>query len=704
MKRINTLLLMFVLSLNMMAHAANILDGCQNAMYFRAIKTDNPNYVELSLCLKNSSFAVKSLQCTVVLPDGASFLNDDSGYKITKGNVIDGNWTLMARHKVGDQDNSAIVLLYNDSNSDEIATGDREIASIPLTLSNGDALNGTGVYIKDVILTGSNLEEYSGDAYAFNFYNLTYYVDGVEYYTEDLKAGDEIIPTPIPTIDGYTFSGWSEIPGSMPAGNVVVNGSFNVNKYSLTYMVDGAVYHQDSIEYGAAVTVIEEPSMEGNTFSGWVNTVDTMPSRDVIISGTFSVNSYLVKYYVDSVDYQTVIYPYGSEIVALAEPTKVGYTFSGWSNVPATMPAQDIDITGVFSINSYLLTYMVEGNVYKTDTIKYNAAITALAGPVKEGYTFSGWNGVPNTMPAENVVATGSFYINYYNLIYMVDGKDYKIVNYKYCDTVTVEKDPSKEGYTFLGWSEVPTTMPANDVEVNGTFSINSYVLTYKVDSAVYKIDTLKYATSITPLPEPAKEGYTFSGWSDVPSTMPAGDVEIIGSFIINSYYITYMVDGEVYRRDTIEYGAALSIIEEPTLEGMLFSGWDDTPKVMPSHDVVISGTFTPIIYQLVVMIDGKVVYSDSIAYGTRLADYVDLIIQKGIDITQWEWYDKIESITMPAHDVIINAVLDAVRPIVTDADNDVLYDLIGRKIEVDDMGTLPSGIYIRNGCKIVIR
>lgn len=399
MKRINTLLLMFVLSLNMMAHAANILDGCQNAMYFRAIKTDNPNYVELSLCLKNSSFAVKSLQCTVVLPDGASFLNDDSGYKITKGNVIDGNWTLMARHKVGDQDNSAIVLLYNDSNSDEIATGDREIASIPLTLSNGDALNGTGVYIKDVILTGSNLEEYSGDAYAFNFYNLTYYVDGVEYYTEDLKAGDAIIPTPIPTIDGYTFSGWSEIPGSMPAGNVVVNGSFNVNKYSLTYMVDG-----------------------------------------------------------------------------------------------------------------------------------------------------------------------------------------------------------------------------------------------------------------------------------------------------------------EVYRLDTIEYGAALSIIEEPTLEGMLFSGWDDTPKVMPSHDVVISGTFTPIIYQLVVMIDGKVVYSDSIAYGTRLADYVDLIIQKGIDITQWEWYDKIESITMPAHDVIINAVLDAVRPIVTDADNDVFYDLIGRKIEVDDMGTLPSGIYIRNGCKIVIR
>ena len=198
-----------------------------------------------------------------------------------------------------------------------------------------------------------------------------------------------------------------------------ITGSFIVNKYQLTYMVDGSVYQQDSIEYGTAVTLIEDPSLEGYTFSGWANAVDTMPSRDVIISGTFSVNSYLVKFYVDSVVYQTVIYPYGSAIVALAEPTKVGYTFSGWSDIPATMPAQDIDIAGAFSINSYLLTYMVEGNVYKTDSIQYNAVITALESPTKEGYTFSGWNGLPSTMPAENVIVTGSYYINYYNLVYM---------------------------------------------------------------------------------------------------------------------------------------------------------------------------------------------------------------------------------------------------------------------------------------------
>ena len=66
--------------------------------------------------------------------------------------------------------------------------------------------------------------------------------------------------------------------------------------------------------------------------------------------------------------------------------------------------------------------------------------------------------------------------------------------------------------------------MPANDVEVNGTFSINSYKLTYKVDGEVYKESALEYGTAITPEAEPTKEGYTFSGWSQIPATMPARD------------------------------------------------------------------------------------------------------------------------------------------------------------------------------------
>lgn len=58
-----------------------------------------------------------------------------------------------------------------------------------------------------------------------------------------------------------------------------------------------------------------------------------------------------------------------------------------------------------------------------------------------------------------------------YNLIYMVDGEEYKTVQLAEGDAITPEANPTKDGYTFSGWSEIPTTMPAHDVTVTGTFT-----------------------------------------------------------------------------------------------------------------------------------------------------------------------------------------------------------------------------------------
>ena len=89
-----------------------------------------------------------------------------------------------------------------------------------------------------------------------------------------------------------------------------------------------------------------------------------------------------------------MIYPFGSEIEALAEPSKVGYTFSGWSEIPAVMPSHNVDVTGSFSINSYKLTYMVDGEVYNSDSLAFASPIVALGAPSMEGYTFSGWSNI----------------------------------------------------------------------------------------------------------------------------------------------------------------------------------------------------------------------------------------------------------------------------------------------------------------------
>jgi hypothetical protein len=74
---------------------------------------------------------------------------------------------------------------------------------------------------------------------------------------------------------------------------------------------------------------------------------------------------------------------------------------------------------------------------------------------------------------------------------------------------------------------------------------------------------------------------------------MPDHDVTIAGTFAINNYNLTYMVDGEVYKTYNVEYGAKITPETEPTKEGYTFSGWSEIPESMPAHDVTVTGTFT---------------------------------------------------------------------------------------------------------------
>lgn len=67
--------------------------------------------------------------------------------------------------------------------------------------------------------------------------------------------------------------------------------------------------------------------------------------------------------------------------------------------------ADDSTVVEIFyDRNSYLLTYKdsLSAGVYASQTYKYGAAVTAIADPTKTGYTFTGWSpAVPDTMPAE---------------------------------------------------------------------------------------------------------------------------------------------------------------------------------------------------------------------------------------------------------------------------------------------------------------
>ena len=338
---------------------------------------------------------------------------------------------------------------------------------------------------------------------------------------------------------GYHFVQWSDGVTDNPytftvEQSVDLTAEFAPNAYDIIYVVDGVEYKRETVLYGSTIDVVDAPTKEGYTFSGWIGVPDTMPAGDVTVTGSFVTNGYTVTYIIDGEVFHTEVVAYGAAVVAPNPPTKEGYTFGGWEGVPETMPAKDITVTGSFVTNGYTVTYIIDGEEFHTETVAYGAAVVAPEAPTKKGYTFGGWEGVPDTMPANDITITGHFIVNEYTLTYTVEGEVYKSVTYKYGSAIVSEEEPAKEGYTFSGWIGVPDTMPAEDVTVTGHFTINVYQVTYVVEGEVYHTDYVTYGMTVATPDYPTKEGYTFGGWEGVPATMPAKDVTIVGTFILN--------------------------------------------------------------------------------------------------------------------------------------------------------------------------
>lgn len=189
--------------------------------------------------------------------------------------------------------------------------------------------------------------------------------------------------------------------------------------------------------------------------------------------------------------------------------------------------------------------------------------------------TTDGWKGFANIQEIK------------YKVTYIINGEQY--VTY---DVAEGEKIPLpyKEGHTFL-CDEIYETMPAKDITVTGRFIVNKYLLTYKVDGVIFQSDIIAYGLEIEPIREPIREGHTFSGWSEIPETMPAEDITVTGTFTVNKYLLTFIIDGEVYKTLYTDYG---SKIEYPIIPGYIIEwNMEDLPETMPDEELIIIGTTT---------------------------------------------------------------------------------------------------------------
>ena len=518
----------------------------------------------LGIELNNPNDDITGIQCDLYLPKGITIKKDTDGEFISQ--ATDRINTRKPHTLAWAWQSDGAMRLLNYSTTNQLYKGTSGAIIEVVLVADNDLLPGSyDINLKNIVVSHPKGDVIKPVNYAGKVtilpaeYTLTYILDDKEFYKEDLSAGSSIIPKEVPKKEGYSFSGWKDLPSTMPAHNVTVKGTYIANKYKVTFIADGKAISEKEMEYGAPIVAPEAPSKEGHTFVGWGNIDKTVPAHDVTYTAEYEVNSYKLTYEVDGVTYHSEDVAFGTAITPLAAPQNDGKTFSGWSEIPTTMPAHDVKVTGSFSANSYVVKFVVDGKTIYEQSQTYGSKIVVPAVDEKEGYTFSGFGDVDETVPAHDVTYNGSYIANKYKVTFVADGKVVSQTDMEYGATITAPDAPAKEGHTFVGWGNVDKTVPANDVTYTAEYKVNIYKLTYILNGNVFAEDSIAYGSTITPRVVSDSDKGDFSGWEGLPDIMPAHDVVVYGtttptgvSAVYNKKQIVtvYSVNGTIVKRN----------------------------------------------------------------------------------------------------------------------------------------------------------
>ena len=425
--------------------------------------------------------------------------------------------------------------------------------------------------------------------------------DGTVLSAQSVAHGSAAIEPTAPEREGYAFIGWDK-DFSNVTEDMTVTAQYSANSYSITYTINGEEYTAQTYEFGAAVSAPEYTVPEGHTFSGW-DIPETMPAENLVLDAALTVNSYSITYTINGEEYTAQTYEFGAAVSAPEYTVPEGHTFSGW-DIPETMPAENLVLDAALTVNSYSITYTINGEEYTAQTYEFGAAVSAPEYTVPEGHTFSGWD-IPETMPAENLVLDAALTVNEYTVTYNINGEIYAIQVYAYGEEVFAPAYDVPDHFTFSGW-DTPATMPAENIVLDATLvEDGKYTVSFMVDGETYFTFTGYEGDAITVPENPEKLGYTFDAWDGMPEdgVLPAANITVTAVWSVNTYTITYTVNGEEYSIQTYEYGAAIITPAYDVPEGYTFSGWD-VPETMPAEDLVVDATCTINVYE-VTLIDG---------------------------------------------------------------------------------------------------
>ena len=275
--------------------------------------------------------------------------------------------------------------------------------------------------------------------------------------------------------------------GSVPADVTELTVQWTAPTYAVTLNTNGGTINNGNVTgytygVGATLPAADDMTYTGHTFKGWYDNENLTGSPVTAIGGAETGNKeYWAKWEINpyTITFDTnggseiapITQDYGTKITAPADPTRKGYTFKGWDKeIPETMPAENMTVKAQWEINQYAITFDTNGgSEIAPITQDYGTAITAPADPTREGYTFIGWDrDIPEIMPAENITVTAQWEINRYTITFdTAGGSEIAPITQDYGTNITAPADPTREGYTFIGWDKaIPTTMPAENITV----------------------------------------------------------------------------------------------------------------------------------------------------------------------------------------------------------------------------------------------
>jgi uncharacterized repeat protein (TIGR02543 family) len=304
------------------------------------------------------------------------------------------------------------------------------------------------------------------------------------------------------------------------------------------------------------------PTQAGYSFAGWYTDVALTQSynasspvlQSLQLYAKWTINEYTITFIsAGGSAVSPITQDYNTSVVAPGDPTREGYSFTGWSPaVPSNMPANNLELTAQWSINQYTITFdSNEGSAVSAITQDFGTSVSEPLDPTREGYLFQGWftddntflnEYVFSTMPSQNVTVYAKWEelsgIEY-NVAFDLNGGfgsiDSQVVPEN--GTATEPSNPIQSGYRFVEWQLLGSTFNfATPITANITLTavwIQQFTVTFNVDGgssvAAQVVDNGSYA--ITPDPSPTKSGSTFGGWY--------ADETLTTAFIFESTQIT---------------------------------------------------------------------------------------------------------------------------------------------------------------------